>query len=156
MFVVFDPENRTANGRNMGKLGFYHAPVGFSFIDCFARRETDQRPSRLLFSSEGLLLKKIIQPMHKPEWCQQVPSGYCGGDTRSAEAQSVLPEDWLVAQESGPSQSAGEDCRLASELIRSPVMGSSSNGGPPFTFSVFRCTRRAALSFFFCERANSF
>ena len=54
------------------------------------------------------------------------------------------------------SQTAGEECRLALEVIRSPVMGSSSKGGPPFTFSVFRCIRRAALSFFFCERANSF
>jgi hypothetical protein len=26
-----------------------HAPVGFSFIDCFARRETDKRPSHFLF-----------------------------------------------------------------------------------------------------------
>ncbi len=82
--------------------------------------------------------------------------GYCSADTRSAEAQIVLPEDWLVAEESGPSQTAGEDCRLDSEVIRPPVMGSSSNGGPPFTFSVFRCIRRAALSFFFCDRANSF
>ncbi len=68
----------------------------------------------------------------------------------------MLPEDWLVAEESGPSQTEGEDYRLDSEVILSPVIGSSSNGGPPFTFSVFRCIRRAALSFFFCERANSF
>ena len=70
-----------------------HAPVGFSFIDCFARRETDQRPSRLLFSSEGHLLKKMSQPMYKPNSSQPSFGGYSfSGDTLSRSADRAAGE----------------------------------------------------------------
>lgn len=46
--------------------------------------------------------------------------------------------------------------RAGSEVALFAVIASSSNGGPPLTFSVFRCIRRTALSFCFCSRANSF
>jgi hypothetical protein len=75
-----------------------HAPVGFSFIDCFARRETDQRPSRLLFSSEGHLLKKITELMYKPNSCQltskrlllQQRHTFCRSADRAAARASLV------------------------------------------------------------------
>ena len=133
-----------------------HAPVGFSFIDCFARRETDKRPSHFLF----FLRRPLTEEYNHNLWVNQ---DYVNLDLRTSAESSPAKysQESRYARKrssigSSEERTQGKFYRAGSEVALFAVIASSSNGGPPLTFSVFRCIRRTVLSFCFCNRANSF